>query len=148
MKHNGFTLVELMVVIVIIGILAAVAIPRFQQASNKAKASELPTAMNSIMTAQSVYKGEKSEYANCPATDVNGDHANDLIESTLGLRLQGSYFDYYTVPTVESFSVGAVVWKSFGGISAGTEVVVTEFMTFTYPAGDFEKLKKLSVYLK
>jgi len=148
MKQNGFTLIELMVVIVIIGVLAAVAIPRFQQASNKAKASELPTAMNSIMTAQSVYKGENSEYANCPATDVNGDHSNDLMESILGLRLPGNYFDYYTVPVLESFSTGAVVWKSFGGISEGTEVVVSEYLTFTYPAGDFEKLKKLSVYLK
>jgi MSHA pilin protein MshA len=41
-KNEGFTLVELMVVIVIIGILAALAIPRFTEASTKAKISEIP----------------------------------------------------------------------------------------------------------
>lgn len=36
-KNDGFTLVEIMIVVVIIGILAAVAIPRFVQTSNDAK---------------------------------------------------------------------------------------------------------------
>ena len=44
---KGFTLVELMVVIVIIGILAALAIPKFTEASTKAKMSEIPTVMAS-----------------------------------------------------------------------------------------------------
>ncbi|MCK4273212.1 prepilin-type N-terminal cleavage/methylation domain-containing protein, partial [bacterium] len=40
--HNrrGFTLIELMIVVVIIGILAALAIPRFMQATTKSKQSE------------------------------------------------------------------------------------------------------------
>jgi len=46
-NNKGFTLVELMVVIVIIGVLAALAIPKFNEASTKAKISEIPTVISS-----------------------------------------------------------------------------------------------------
>ena len=42
--EKGFTLVELMVVIVIVGILSAVALPSFLDQTNKAKATECTTA--------------------------------------------------------------------------------------------------------
>jgi prepilin-type N-terminal cleavage/methylation domain-containing protein len=61
-KTKGFTLVELMVVIVIIGILAAVAIPKFLDASQKAKASEFPTLLTAIYTGQLAYNAEKGSY--------------------------------------------------------------------------------------
>jgi type IV pilus assembly protein PilA len=61
-KAKGFTLVELMVVIVIVGILAAVAIPKFLDASQKAKASEFPTQLTAIYTGQLAYNAEKGQY--------------------------------------------------------------------------------------
>ena len=61
-KTKGFTLVELMVVIVIIGILAAVAIPKFLDASQKAKASEFPTQLTAIYTGQLAYQAERGQY--------------------------------------------------------------------------------------
>jgi prepilin-type N-terminal cleavage/methylation domain-containing protein len=56
--RKGFTLVELMVVIVIIGILAALAIPRFLGATNKTKATEFKPVLKQIFTLEQAYKQE------------------------------------------------------------------------------------------
>ena len=52
MKHvqQGFTLIELMIVVAIIGILAAVALPAYQDYTNRAKASEVILAASSART--------------------------------------------------------------------------------------------------
>jgi prepilin-type N-terminal cleavage/methylation domain-containing protein len=50
-KKSGFTLIELMVVIVIIGVLATLAIPRFTEASARAKVAEAPRVLASYESA-------------------------------------------------------------------------------------------------
>jgi prepilin-type N-terminal cleavage/methylation domain-containing protein len=51
LTKQGFTLIELMVVIVIIGVLASLAIPRFTEASIKAKVAEAPRVIASFESA-------------------------------------------------------------------------------------------------
>jgi len=58
----GFTLVELMITIVIVGVLATVAIPLYQANVKRAKGSESDAAMGSIRTALRVYYAENTAY--------------------------------------------------------------------------------------
>lgn len=49
-NSKGFTLIELMIVVVIIGILAAIAIPKFSEVSNNAKQAEAEPILKQICT--------------------------------------------------------------------------------------------------
>ena len=49
-RQKGFTLIELMIVVAIIGILAAIALPAYQDYTNRAKASEIVLAASSART--------------------------------------------------------------------------------------------------
>jgi type IV pilus assembly protein PilA len=62
-KAKGFTLIELMIVVAIIGILAAIAIPNFLRYQAKTKQSEAKSNLSSIFTSQVTYFGEEDTYA-------------------------------------------------------------------------------------
>ena len=55
MNRKGFTLVELMIVVAIIGILAAIAIPNFVSMQYRAKRAEVPANVDGIKTAELAY---------------------------------------------------------------------------------------------
>ena len=58
-SKKGFTLIELMIVVAIIGILAAIAIPNFLQFQAKSKQSEAKTNLGGIFTAEIAYLRRK-----------------------------------------------------------------------------------------
>ncbi len=61
-SKKGFTLIELMIVVAIIGILAAIAIPNFLKFQAKSKQSEAKTNLKAVYTAETSYFGEKNTY--------------------------------------------------------------------------------------
>ena len=106
--QKGFTLIELMIVVAIIGILAAVALPAYQDYTIRAKVSELVLAASSQRTAAT----EKAQ--------VDG-----------GIASAGAGLTIVTYGKVTSGNVsdGAVI--TIGGSAAGTSVgtVVTVVLT-------------------
>ena len=61
-NRKGFTLIELMIVVAIIGILAAIAIPNFLRFQAKSKQSEARELLSSVYTAEVSYFAEQNTY--------------------------------------------------------------------------------------
>jgi len=70
-KQQGFTLIELMIVVAIIGILAAIAIPNFLKFQLRSKASEGKINLAAIRTAQESYFAEVGSYSSWASVPSN-----------------------------------------------------------------------------
>ena len=86
MKNHGFTLIELIIVIVIIGVLASIVAPMMAGMKAKAIASEAVTAMGAIRTAIRQYRLENGNYPQI------GCYASNITNSAWlpGLNLRGA----------------------------------------------------------
>jgi len=62
--QGGFTLIELMIVVAIIGILAAIAIPNFLKYQAKSRQTEAKTNLGGIFVAETAFFGERAGYSN------------------------------------------------------------------------------------
>lgn len=69
--QEGFTLIELMIVVAIIGILAAIAIPAYQDYTHRAQATEMINAANPAKMAVSEYVSIHSDFPVSGSSDVN-----------------------------------------------------------------------------
>lgn len=94
-SQNGFSLIELLVVIVIIGIVAAVGTPYFQRAVESAENGNSFALMRSISTAQMSYLSQHRRYARLP--ELNSDQKG-VFGTTLGQRVQHGKFRLEMVP--------------------------------------------------
>ncbi|OGS07901.1 MAG: hypothetical protein A2270_02500 [Elusimicrobia bacterium RIFOXYA12_FULL_51_18] len=73
MNKKGFTLIELMIVVAIIGILAAIAIPKFADLINKSKEGATKGALSTVRSALQIYYGDNEGwFPTAPTSDAAG----------------------------------------------------------------------------
>jgi len=95
-KRNGFTLIEPMIVVVIIGLFASMAIPRFMRASVKAKQSERKGILKQICVMETAYFYEKACYYLSDGSSVTAHAGVNIPRCILEITLPAYYS--YTYP--------------------------------------------------
>ena len=98
-RQKGFTLIELMIVVVIIGILAALAIPRFMAATTKSKQSEAKGILKQIYTMERTYRQANNTYW---GAGVSADAANPDNFATIGVQIMPSAKYVYEIVTADA----------------------------------------------
>lgn len=102
--RRGFTLLEVMIVVAIIGILSSTAIAMFRQQQQRAKRSEAMTNLEAISKMERSYFGENGSYPFAPPVPLgppgikqNWDAISTAAFGTLGFNVEGSVFYVYDV---------------------------------------------------
>ena len=86
-KEKGFTLIELMIVVAIIGILAAIAIPQFAKYRVKAYNSAAESDLRNIMTAEEATYADTQKYVNDAGAQGAGGGVTTLPSQLVGAKL-------------------------------------------------------------
>ena len=104
-RERGFTLLELLVVIMIIGLLSAIALPSFLSQASKARESEALTYVGSINRSQQAYFLEKNTFGN-------------LQDLQVGLSSSKNY-TYASIPVGSGSLAAAMTTATPAGVMRG-----------------------------
>jgi len=105
MKRSAFTLVELLIVVIILGILAAVVIPQFSDASTDARLSSLMTNLQTIRGQIDLYKLQHNGAYPTPVADF-ADKMTKKTDADGTVNASGKYGPYLQRIPNNPFTVG------------------------------------------
>ncbi len=132
-REEGFTLVELLIVILIVGILAAVAIPLYLGYTKDAKLAEGKALLGSVMTALQGCVQAKGSGQSCSVSEI----VNRVGVSTAGVTGDGRW----TVTTSGSLAVSSTSPPTFSGtiqaVGTGADTAALSLGMFPTTTGVF-----------
>ena len=133
---KGFTLIELMIVIAIIGILAAVAIPMYSDYTKKSRTSEVATNLKEVVKMQILYKEDPNGGGKKDATN-NGAFATGL--KSIGFKTSSALFSSAAntcksagATTVNTYACGTYYGFSTWSTTAANITCTPETGEFAY----------------
>lgn len=132
MKNKGFTLVEILIVVIILGILAAIVIPQFTEASNDARESALQSDLQTARSQLELFKVQHLENYPWQITAVGEDSTKVIAQLTSRTNAAGEVMpasgadaaDYPYGPYLQKFPTNSFVsgeGTTPNGVSFGTE---------------------------
>jgi prepilin-type N-terminal cleavage/methylation domain-containing protein len=129
-KISGFTLVELITVIIIIAVLAAIAVPMLRGNTKKAIRTEAKGALAHIRTAQRIYYAEYGKYFSASGwtlcTDIPGIKKRSS-ESAYDGDLDGTYFSEECYRFIDwPWPIYCLVWPGINSINKAPKKDDTE----------------------
>jgi len=133
-RKSGFTLVEILIVVIILGILAAIVIPQFTNASQDARKSSLTSQLQTIRSQVELYKLQHLDKnptgLDTAAASIDGDTAfaemivkTNADQTTTGTPTFGPYLQAPPVNPLNNSAKVLVVTsdKTLGGASGATD---------------------------
>ncbi len=115
-KEQGFSLIELLIVVAIIGIIAAIAIPNLLQARKTANEASAIGALRTVGSAQVTYQGNNQVYGTIAQLRTSNLVDATIANSSVSNPKSGYYFtDVMATPTAVAFNVGATAAATTSG---------------------------------